>query len=88
MDVPIIYYNSINNIPVKGEVGKITANKGRKDLRADDEKMFGHSFANAIYVLNKWFYNTFYFYFFTFSVISLPFTTVLIAKETASAWDI
>ena len=88
MDVPIIYYGSINDIPVKAEVGKLTLTKGRKDLRADDEKMICHSLANAIYVLNKWFYNTFYFYFFTFSVISLPLAQVLIAKEIASAWDI
>ena len=36
MDVPIIYYGSINNIAVKAEVGKVTATKGRKDFRADD----------------------------------------------------
>lgn len=84
IDIPNIYYASINNISVKSDVGKVVATKGRKDLRADDEKMIGHSLANAIYVLNKWFYNTFYFYFFTFSVISLPLANVLIAKEIAA----
>lgn len=81
MDVPNIYYGSINNIPVKAEVGKVTATKGRKDIRSDEEKMIGQTFFNGIYVILKWFYNSFYFYFFTFSVISLPLTQVLITKE-------
>jgi hypothetical protein len=85
LDVPIIYYSSINNIPVKGEVGKVVATKGRKDQRSDEEKMIGHSVANVVYVAHKWFYNVFYFYFFTFSVISLPLTHVLFVKETMAA---
>jgi len=85
IDVPNIYYGSIGNLPIKGDVGKLTATQGRKDVRADHEKMPGHGVANAFYVLFKWFYNSFYFYFFTFSVISLPFTQVLFVKETMAA---
>lgn len=77
MDVPNIYFGSLNQIPVKAEVGKLVATKGRKDLRSDNEKMIGHGLFNFIYVVFKWFYNTFYFYFFTFSVISVPFFKVL-----------
>lgn len=82
MDVPTIYFSSLNQIPVKAEVGKITATKGRKDIRSDEEKMIGHGLFNFIYVAIKWFYITFYFYFFTFSVIGLPFTKILYVKET------
>jgi hypothetical protein len=85
MDVPTIYYSSINSIAVKGDVGKVVATKGRKELRGDNEKMIGHGLANFIYIVHKWFYNVFYFYFFTFSVIGLPLTQVLIAKEKATA---
>ena len=82
MNVPNIYFGSLNHIPVKGDVGKVTATKGRKDLRSDEEKMMGQGVFNFIYVMNKWFYNTYYFYFFTFSVIALPFTQILYTKET------
>jgi hypothetical protein len=66
---------------VKGDVGKVTATKGRKDIRSDEEKMMGQGLFNFLYVINKWFYNTFYFYFFTFSVIALPFIRILNIKE-------
>lgn len=81
MEVPNIYMSSVNNLPVKGAVGKVTATRGRKEARGDGEKMICHGFFNFIYVLNKWFFNTFYFYFFTFSIIALPMTQVLIVKE-------
>ena len=80
--MPSIYYSSINNIPVKGEVGKVVATRGRKEQRSENEKMIGHGIANFVYVLHKWFYSVFYFYFFTFSVISLPMAHVLFVKET------
>lgn len=82
MNVPNIYFGSLNQIPVKGDVGKLTATKGRKDLRSDEEKMMGHGLFNFVYVLFKWFYNSYYFYFFTFSVIAVPFTKILYIKET------
>jgi hypothetical protein len=43
--------------------------------------MGGHWFFNFIYLLMKWFYNSFYFYFFTFSIILAPMIKVLAEKE-------
>ena len=68
---------------MKGDVGKLTLVKGRKDNKADSDKFTGYEIANIVYVMIKWFYNSFYFYFFTFTVISLPLTSVLFVKETA-----
>ena len=83
VDIPSIYLGSINNMAIKGKIGAVTATKPRKqENRSDQEKMIGHSFFNAVYVIYRWFFNTFYFYFFPFSVISVPLATVLFVKET------
>lgn len=82
IDIPSIYLGSINNMAIKGKIGAVTATRPRKAVREENEYMLGHTLFNAIYVICRWFFNTFYFYFFTFSVISLPLTKVLIVKES------
>lgn len=78
IDIPSIYLGSINNMPIKGKIGDLTANKPRKQAnRAPEETFTGIWFANAFYVLCKFFFNTFYFYFFTFSVIFAPLFQIL-----------
>jgi len=65
-------------MPVKGKIGGVTATRPRKSTeRGAGDFMWGHSFFNAIYVLCKFFFKTFYFYFFTFSVIFVPLVKVL-----------
>jgi len=78
IDIPSIYLGSINNMPVKGEIGGVSATRPRKSTeRGANDVMWGHSFFNAIYVLCKFFFKTFYFYFFTFAVIFVPLVKVL-----------
>jgi len=68
--------------PVKGVIGKVTATKGRKE--SSEFPMPFHGFFNAIYVLNKWFFNSIYFYFFTFSAIFIPLSKLIVERaETA-----
>lgn len=82
IDVPSIYLSSINNMPIKGKIGTVTATKARKQsLRSQEETFTGITFCNVIYVVCKFFYNTFYYYFFTFSVIFVPIAAVLYKKE-------
>ena len=71
---------------MKGDVGKVVCTRGRKELNTgliEEDGVFLKKFTNFVYVALKWFYNSFYYYFFTFSVISLPLTQVLIVKEMA-----
>ena len=79
MEVPNIYVKSLNplNVPVLGAIKKLSARQGRKAEKPSGEIRF-KPFFNFIYVINKWFYNSFYFYFFTFVVIGLPFAKVLV----------
>ena len=42
-----------------------------------------HSLFNMVYVLIKWFYNSVYFYFYTFTIIVMPLAMILVDKETA-----
>lgn len=84
INIPTIYLSSINHIPIKGAVSKLTLTRGRKQVK-EEFQMPGHFLFNAIYVLFKWFYNSFYFYFFTFVVIIAPMVSVLVAKEAAEA---
>lgn len=78
IDVPSIYLGSINNMPVKGKIGSVTATRARKSTeRGVNDVMEGHAFFNAIYVICKFFFKTFYFYFFTFAVIFVPLVKVL-----------
>jgi hypothetical protein len=84
IDIPTIYLGSINNMAIKGKIGAVTATKPRKQAnRGLNETFPGIWFANAFYVLCKFLFNTFYFYFFTFSVIFVPLAKVLIKKEMA-----
>lgn len=53
--------------------------KGRKESLANGDCM--HWIMNAIYVIFKWFYNSVYFYFFTFILILVPLAQVLVEKE-------
>lgn len=69
---------SINNIAVKAAIGKLTATKGRKDPMNEGKQPV---FLNWIYSLSKWFYHSFYFYFFPFTVIYLPLVFLLVDKE-------
>lgn len=78
IEIPSIYLSGVTNVPVKAAIGKVTARRGRKD--ATDEKMHFHGLFNFIYVVNKWFFNSFYFYFYSFTVILLPLLQVLVSK--------
>jgi len=69
---------SINNLPIKGAIGKLTATKGRKDQLNEGKNP---RILNWIYSLSKWFYHSFYFYFFPFTVIYLPLVFLLFDKE-------
>ena len=79
MDFPNIFVKALNplNVPVLGAIKKITAREGRKAVKHDGD-IHIRPFFNFIYVINKWFYNSFYFYFFTFVVIGLPFAKILV----------
>ena len=76
-DLPNIYMSSIDNLPIKGAIGKLTATKGRKDPKNEGKV---HWLQTTIYVLFKWFYHAFYFYFFPFCVIYLPLVVLLTDK--------
>jgi hypothetical protein len=65
---------------VKGAIGKVQARKARKEVRGDEAQMPLACLFNFIYVMNKWFFKTVYFYFFSFIVIALPIITVLNQK--------
>ena len=78
--IPSIYLSSIYEIPVKKAVGAVKLTKGRKQVEEKD-KIAGHWFFNTIYLMMKWFFNSFYFYFFTFTVVIVPMITVLAEKE-------
>jgi len=73
-----MYLSSINDLPIKGAIGKLTATKGRKD---EANKGRNSWLLTSIYVLVKWFYHTFYFYFFPFTIIYLPLLFLLYDKE-------
>jgi hypothetical protein len=79
INIPTIYLSSVEGLPVKGSIGKLTSKKGRKSN--DKEYFFLFFVFNAIYLLHKWFYNSFYFYYFPFVVNYYPFFKVLIQKE-------
>jgi hypothetical protein len=79
IDIPTMYYGSLNS-PIKKKVGKLKSRRPRKQEREADEKMTLHWLYNAFYVLNKWFFNSIFFYFFPFIVIFTPFFKVLIEK--------
>jgi len=82
LEVPNIYVKSLSplNVPVLGAIGKVTATQGRKAQKTEGDVRFRALF-DFVYVTNKWFYNSFYFYFFTFVVIGLPFAKVIVQKE-------
>ena len=80
IDFPTMYYGTLSS-PIKSKVGKLKVKRARKAVRDDDEKMPFHWFYNFVYVLNKWFFNSIYFYFFSFIVVFVPFTKFLV--ETA-----
>jgi hypothetical protein len=77
-ELPKVYLNSISELPIKGAIGKLTATKGRKDAKNEDKN---HWFFVVIYLLSKWFYHAFYFYFMPFMVIYLPLMVFLFDKE-------
>ena len=76
--MPKIFMSSINDLPIKGAVGKLTATKGRKDEANRGRNPWYLTF---FYVMTKWFYHTFYFYFFPFTIIYLPLLVLLFDKE-------
>ena len=79
INIPTIYLASIDNLPVKASIGKLTAKTGRKS--GQKESMPVHGFYNFVYLIHKWFYNSYYFYYFPFEVNFYPFFKVLIQKE-------
>jgi len=70
---------SIDNLPVKASIGKLVSKTGRKSN--GKEFMPQQLLFNFIYLVHKWFYNSFYFYYFPFVVNYYPFFKVLIQKE-------
>lgn len=77
-DLPKIYMGSMHDLPIKKAIGKLTATKGRKDPQ---NKEVNNCLLNTLYVISKWFYTSFYFYFFPFCVIYLPLVVLLYDKE-------
>lgn len=73
IDIPSMYYGALNS-PIKSKVGKLKARRARKAEREEDEKMTLHWFYNLVYLINKWFFNSIYYYFFSFIVIFMPFS--------------
>ena len=76
---PSTYMGALHNLPLKGDIGAVKITTGRKEANKSDNSL-GFLF-NIIYLLAKWFYNSFYFYFFTLSFIFLPLVKVLYEKE-------
>mmetsp|Transcript_4816 Transcript_4816/g.8259 ORF Transcript_4816/g.8259 Transcript_4816/m.8259 type:complete len:202 (-) Transcript_4816:33-638(-) len=71
MDIPTIYMNSYENLPIKAHVGKLEM----KHSRTKSEKrarMTGDWFFNFVYVTCCIFYKSFFFYFFPFVTILQP----------------
>ena len=87
MELPNIYLKADPTLPVISCIGKVTVTTPRKsENRTKSQTMpVAHWLFNLVYILHKWFYKTIYFDFFTFTVIALPFTSVLISKELAEA---
>lgn len=77
-DIPGMYFKSIETLKIKAAVGKVTARKGRKSI---DNKEKNPWYMTTIYVLSKWFFNSFYFYFFPFCLMYLPLMKVLYEKR-------
>lgn len=80
--IPEIYLGSLNELPIKGAIGKLKMKNGRKQVKNRD-KMPCHGFFNFMYVCIKWFYNSVYFYFYCFTIIVMPLAMILVDKETA-----
>mmetsp|Transcript_11711 Transcript_11711/g.19769 ORF Transcript_11711/g.19769 Transcript_11711/m.19769 type:complete len:248 (-) Transcript_11711:91-834(-) len=80
IDIPTIYFGSLES-PIKAKVGKLMLKRARKASRSPSESMGCQGLFNLIYVLNKWFFNTIYFYFFAFITIILPFVQLLVIKQ-------
>lgn len=87
MELPAIYLKADPTLPIISCIGKVTIITPRKsENRSKSQSMpVAHWLFNLTYLLHKWFFKTIYFYFFTFTVIALPFTSVLISKELAEA---
>jgi len=75
-DLPTMYMGGVTS-PVKGTIGKVTATMGRK---VSNEHMPYKGLFNVVYVLNKWFFNSVYFYFFTFVSIFIPLSKLLVER--------
>lgn len=76
---PSTYMGAIHNFPIKAEIGPVNVKQGRKET-LKSENSLGFLF-NYVYVLAKWFYSSFYFYFFTLSFIFIPLVKILYEKE-------
>lgn len=76
---PSTYMGAIHNFPIKAEIGPVNVKQGRKET-LKSENSLGFLF-NIVYVLAKWFYSSFYFYFFTLSFIFIPLVKILYEKE-------
>ena len=37
VNIPVIYLSALNNLPIKGAIGKVQARRARKEIRGDDE---------------------------------------------------
>ena len=70
IDLPTVYMNSLEDLPIKAAVGAIEQKKKRKDN--EREKIEGDYFFNAIYVACVVGYKSLYFYFFPFLVSLIP----------------
>jgi hypothetical protein len=79
LSFPSTYMGAIHNFPIKAEIGPVIIKQGRKETYKSGNSL-GFLF-NLVYVLAKWFYSSFYFYFFTLSFIFIPLVKILYEKE-------
>lgn len=79
LSFPTTYMGAIHNFPIKAEIGAVKIKTGRKETYRSGNSL-GFLF-NLVYVLAKWFYSSFYFYFFTLSFIFIPLVKILYEKE-------
>ena len=76
---PSTYLGALHNLPIKGDISPVKITTGRKEANKSSNSL--EFLFNIVYLLAKWFYNSFYFYFFTLSFIFLPLLKVLYEKE-------
>jgi len=69
IDLPAIYMNSHEDLPIKGAIGKLTVTRSR---RAQRQKVKGDGLLNFIFVCCNVFYKSVFFYFFPFATIVWP----------------